>query len=213
METEQKGEALSPQQKASMAQTESQKLLDLANNFKIKKVEDLETATEMLANIKKLSKAVKEQKDPVLKGLKMQIKVIGDWFRPTEEKLKEAENNIKDQVLNYHAIQQRRAEKKAERIEAKVEAGEISEVQAESRLEKIVEPIKTVKTASGGVQIRKVKRVRILDPLILPVEYLTRESVIEALRKEVANDVLRGGKECPGGAEVFEEDIAAGVTR
>lgn len=191
METEQRAEVLSPEQLAEIAKRESQPLIVQAINLKIKNDTDLKSAAEMLAQVKKIAKNVKAQKDPIVKAMNESLKQVRGLFAPTEQGLSDAEVAIKSAILQYTEKQEAKAAKKAERIEAKVDAGEMSLKAGMNKLSKVKQAETNVETDSGSANIRTVKKVRIVDVSQLPTSYFLRDSVLEAIRKEVSNDVLR----------------------
>jgi hypothetical protein len=210
MEQQQKAGDLTPAQVAEIAKRESQPLIAQAINLTIKNDEQLKGAATMLAQVKSISKNVKAQKDPIVKNLNEALKNVRELFKPTELGLSDAEAAIKKAILDYTQKQIAKAEKKAAKIEAKVDDGEMTLQDGMNKLGKIKQASTNVEVDNGSAQIRTVKKLRITDPALLPPSYFLRESVLEALRKEVAADVLRGGQPCPTGAEVYEEQTVAG---
>lgn len=205
MESESKGELLSPDQQAIIANREAQKLDDAVAEINIKNDADLAAATEMLAQVKATAKNIDAQKSPIVKGLNEQIKAIRLLFKPSEDRLSNAERVLKAGILKYHEMVAKKAEKSAKRIEGKVDAGEMDLQTGMGKLSNIKQAQTISHAASGSAQIRVVKKVRITDAAALPASYFLRPSVLEALRKEVSADVLQKKLPCPTGAEVYEE--------
>lgn len=212
MERQQKGEVLSPDQQAIIAQRESEKLELLVQQASVIKSDvDLRNATEMLAQVKLVSKNIKGQKDPIIKDLMSSISRVRALFKPAEDRLTEAERILKTAILSYHEKVEARAAKKAEKIEAAVDAGELDMADGMAKLAKVKQADTVVNATSGSAQIRVTKKLRITDAAALPAHYFMRPRVLEALRIEVAEDVLRNKLPVPTGAEVYEEKGVAGI--
>jgi hypothetical protein len=204
VEKESKAEGLSPDQQATIAHTELKKLAE-KTPVKIKNDEELKEATELLGHIKRTAKNTKAIKDPVVKGLRAQITAINGWFKPAEEAATAAERDIKAAIVEYHDRVARRAEKSAERIEEKVDKGEMDLQTGISKLSNIKQADNVTRTDAGTSQIRIVKKVKITNAGALPAHYFLRPRVLEALRMEVHEDVIRQKKPLPAGAEIYEE--------
>ncbi len=200
------------QRTAEVAVREANKLFDEAATVTIRSETQLKGATEALAIVRSTQKNIKKQKDPIVKGINESLKLVRDLFRPAEEKLAAAESNLKTAMLKYQQRVEAKAVKQADAIEEKVDSGEMGLQEGMGKLSNIKQAPKSVQTESGGIQYRVVKKIRIVNVGELPPSYFMRESVVEALRKEVANDVLRQHKEVPTGAELYEEKIVAGTS-
>lgn len=194
-----------------IARRETLKLAGRAGQLVIRKEADLKEATTMLANIKLVAKNVKAKKAAILGPLSDAVKEIRSQFKPAEDALMAAESSVKGAMLKYHGQLEKRAEKKAADIEDKVDSGDLSMADATDKLADIKQAPASVHSDGGGAQFRTMRKIRITDAGKLPARYLTRERVLEALRLEVAEDVLRGGQECPEGAEVYEVKTVAGT--
>lgn len=203
---EEKGELLKPEQLATIAENESNKIaLTIETNFvKIKNAQQLEEANEALGNIKRMSKNIKEQKDPIIKDLNASLKRIRELFKPAETRLDEAERKIKAAIIDYSEREAAKAAKKAAKIEEKLDNEEITSEQALKRLEKVEAPTNSFVTKGAQTTIRVTKDIKIIDVASLPAQYFLRPDVVEALRKEVKKDVLRNGLPLPAGAEIIE---------
>ncbi len=204
MESESKGELISPDQQATIATKEMKKLAAKVPT-KISNDTELKDATELLARIKMTIKNTKAVKDPVIKGLNEQVKTIRSWFKPAEDDAANAERAITQAILKYHQVVEARAAKKAAKVEEKIDTGEMTMQQGLGKITNIKQAQDTVQTDAGTSSIVRRQRVRITDPAALPASYFLRERVVFALTQEVSADVLRLKKPCPPGAELYEE--------
>jgi hypothetical protein len=127
-------------------------------------------------------------------------------FKPAEDKLESMEKTIKAAMLAY--VEQREAEAQAEmdRIERD------GRTKVETKMAKLAQ-VDTPDTDLGMAQVKYTpERVQIVDPTWLPIEYLYRHDVVEALRKEVQRDVT-AGVECPHGAKLVRNRVVAGISQ
>ena len=192
-------------QEVAIAQKEADKLsIAVAKVLPIKSKDGLQEATNLLNQIKFVSKNISNVKNPIIKSLNDSLRQVRDLFRKPEERLFDAERQIKDEMLKYYAKIEVRIDKKVEKIEAKVDTGKMNLAEGVQKLANIEEP------KVEGAQFRVIKKIRIVDLGKLPQSYFLRERVQEAIRIEVADDVLRKHLPVPMGAEVYEEKIVAG---
>jgi hypothetical protein len=196
---------------AAIAKREAEKLALRADRLIIIKTpEELKDATNLLAEIKRINKNIAERKNPIIKNLLETMKQVRDLFRAPEERLVAAEKQIKDAMLDYHQKLATKAHTKAQRVEEKVDAGEIKITEGMAKISKIEQAPTSVQAEAGSIQFRFIKKVRITDVSALPPRYFMRERVVEALRLEVADDVLKKHHDIPAGAEVYEVKVIAG---
>lgn len=170
--------------------------------------ESLLSAGEFRRSIKDLGKQIKEEKEKATKPLNDVLKLVRSWFSPIEENYEKVENIVTSKMQEYQRqvdIKRKKAEAEAQakidQAKKELEAGNISEKQAEKviaktevKLEKAPEVIKS----SNTFHTRKVPKMRIVDATKIPKEYLIIDEV--KLRKAVLSGVI-----VPG-AEYYEEE-------
>lgn len=200
-----------PNKDVEVAKREAQKLYQTSTEFKIRKDADLLVAADQLKTIKTAAKNVKAQKDAIIKPAQLAIANTRDLFKPIETYLADAEKALKTGISKYHDRVEKAAAKKAAEIEQKIDAGELGIDEGVAKAGAIKQAPTSVKTETGGVQFRVTKKVRITSVAALPASYLSRPRVLEALRMEVSEDVLKNKQPCPAGAEIYEVKTVAGV--
>ena len=175
----------------------------------IKNEEDLKKATEFLIKVKSVSKIVSGQKTPIVKSLNDALREVRGLFRPAEDRLLEAEMQVKAVILDYNEKVEQKALRESQKIEKKVDDGKMDISTGMGKLSKIEQGSQTIQTPSGSAQFRTIRKVRITDISKLS-SYMIRMSVQEAIKMEITRDV-KNGLPVPVGAEFYEEKIVAGV--
>ncbi len=175
----------------------------------IKNEEDLKRATEFLITVKAVSRAILGNKSPIIKSMNDALREVRGLFRPAEDRLTEAERQVKVAILAYNDKVEAKALRDAEKIEEKVDEGKMKLSTGMGKLEKIQQPSQPVQVESGSAQFRTIKKIRIVDISQLKA-YMERPRVQEAIRMEISQDI-RNGYVVPPGVEVYEEKVVAGV--
>ena len=170
--------------------------------------EEMLSAGEFRRKVKDLGKQIREEKEKATKPLNDVLKLVRGWFSPIEENYEKVETLVTGKMQSYQRVvdeKRRKAEKEAQdkidEANKKLEAGKISQKEAEKvfakaevKLEKAPEAIKS----SSTFHTRKVKKMRIVDVNKVPKAYWVIDEV--NLRKAVLSGVV-----VPG-TEVYEEE-------
>lgn len=197
------------QKEVAIADKESEKLSGQVYSIKIRKDADMTEATKILAEIKRVTKNIDGTRKSITAPLRLAIKNTDELFKNPLARLKDAEGLIKAEMIKYTESVERRAVKRADKIEGQVDSGELGMADAMGKMSGIKQAESNVKTDAGSVNFKTVTKVRIIDPSLLPAKYFLRERVLEALRMEVEDDVRKRGEEVPTGAEKYEEKQVA----
>lgn len=163
---------------------EALKLLDFAKNRTITTTEDIKLATDDLGFISKIKKAMDTKRKALLDPLKADMDAIRETYTYLMAPVLEANEITRSQMSSYD-VEQRRIRAEQEEINRlKMEAaqkemklkGELSE--SVNLVEVTPEAPKQVvgATASSGMTDHWV--YEILDPLLIPREYLVVDSVM-----------------------------------
>jgi hypothetical protein len=187
-----------------IANRESTKVAQKVHAIKIRKDADLMEATRLVSEIKRLHKNVDGQRKSITAPLRLAIKNTDELFKNPLMRLKDAETIIKEEMLKYTRRVEERAAKKANKLEGDVDAGDLDMADAMAKLNNVKQAETSITTEAGSAQIKKITKIRIVNPAELPPKYFLRSRVIEALRLEVANDVKQGDP-VPAGAESYED--------
>jgi len=161
--------------------------------FKITSQEKLKQANEGLSELKIFKNFIKESKDKIVKPIDLALKNARDLFRPVEEKIKNAEQSVKNEILAYKKVVDEAIEKQKEKIEQKVENGETTFEKASQQIEKVEDKIEEFKT-------RKHRDIEIIDEKKIPAEYWEINMV--SLRRDAL-----AGKEIAGVKVVVKEIV------
>lgn len=153
--------------------------------------EDEEKAIELANRLNILAKATKEKKESITKPMLEALDNVRELFRPREGQIKSIIDSLKNKVLEFKQTERAKAEKEKEKIDKKLEDGKISQKVALKRQQEVQEVEKTTSTESGKMTMKKRKVVKIINPELLPKEYLIPD---EAKIKKVA----LAGVEIPG---------------
>lgn len=163
----------------------------------------LVTATELLAKIKTVGRMVKTEKDKVLAPLLEATKAERARWAPIEDDLENAEGNLKQKMIVFQNMEQKKARDEEARIQLQLETGRIKESTAIKKMEQVEAPVTSVQAKTGGAQFRTVTKVRVIDESLIPREFLVVDEV--KLRKAVLE-----GQLVPG-AESYQETEVAGT--
>lgn len=182
----------------TLIKSNSTRALNAAVALEIKSDEDYSAAGELKLNLTKLNKMITAAKEKITKPLNEALKNAREMFSPAENSYKTANALVTRKMIDWDDLKEAEAEKEKAKIQSKVDSGYIKPETAEQKLEEVVEAPLGVKSNAGTVFSKKVKKVRIINEVLIPREYL----VIDMVKLNQA--MLREGKEVPG-AEVYEE--------
>src|SRR3990167_2246307 len=178
------------------------KLENQASAVQIETQEGYVEAIDLVANLKKIGSILKDKKESITKPLNESLRNARELFAPIEKRFQLAESTIKGKLLNYKRKTDEEARKKEEGIAKKIETGQIKKIEtAEKKIEAIERVENTTHGQIGKIQIKKIKKVRIVDESKLPREYLVPDMV--KIRKDALNGQLVLG------VEVYEEEQVA----
>lgn len=161
-------------------------------------------ASEMLARVAKMRKALEERRVYYTKPLLEHKKRIDDLFKRWTVPLEEIDRKIRQAITNYNAVVEEERRKKEELERKKREL--LEEIAAEEGRElpppAPVEPLpipKTVRTSSGTVASRMVWDFEVEDEALVPREYLAVDTA------KIRAAVRAGVREIPG-VKIFQRE-------
>ena len=186
----------------AVVRQQATKALTAANEIAINKVDDLTKATDVLSKIKSVGKMIKQRKEKITRPLMESLSSVRDLFKPIEQSHAEAERIIKGKMLVFQENEERAQAEAKQKLVERVERGTMK---AETAIDKI-EDMQDVPTAAkgkvGSISTRTIKKVRIVDELKLPREYLSPNM------PKINEDALKKSVEIPG-VEVYSEKVIA----
>lgn len=161
---------------------------------KVTTTEELSAVSDMVANIKKLAKFIKDEKEKFTAPAKAIIASAKEKYDPYLDQCAEAEQALKSKVSTFMLAQRKREEDERKKVLAKVETGYIKPETAMTKLANVEVAPKTATTANSSISMRMRKDVEIVDLALIPDEYYKpRELDMVKLRK-----VVTAGVEVPG---------------
>lgn len=187
------------QKELAVVKGQVSKLENQANAVTITTSEQNDEAMNLKAKLKETAKAITTRKEEITKPLNTALKSARELFAPLEAQLATADSIIGGKLLAYKRQVEAEARAKEEAIAKKVEAGRMRLDTAEKKLDEVERVEKTTRTDHGTVQFRKIKKVRISNPSLVPDEYWQINEVL------VRRDALAGKQ--IAGVEVYEEEI------
>ncbi len=175
----------------------------------VKTDEDYSKASELLAKIKQVQKAVKNEAGKIIEPLresKRQAQAAmdaeNDRWEPILNDVDGAEKVVKKKMVDFVDKKEKIVMAKEEKIQRELETGKIDMEKASEKIDKIVQVPTTVHTRAGDSQVRKVRVVYVVDEKLIPNEYWELNMV------RVRKDVLAGA--VVPGTEVREENTISG---
>lgn len=185
----------------AVVRNQTAKALAVAHALVIQNEKDMVKATDVLANIKRIGKELKDYKEMQTRPFMDALDEIRDTLKPLEQNRDEAERTIKNKMLAYQQEQQRLNDEAKAKLEARVEKGTMKQETAVAKIEEMGEVKTTTQGKVGAVATRTIKRYRVVDETLLPREYLVPNIA------KITED-LRAGKEVAG-AEMYTEQVIA----
>lgn len=170
----------------------------------IKTEDDYNAAASLLINFKKIAKDIKSKKEELTKPINESLKKIRAMFLPYEGEIETLESTVASKLRQYRADEAAKAAKQQEKIAEKLESGKITETKAAMLSAKIEAPVSTVKTDTGKLVIKKIKKVRFSKPTADDIVKLFTMGLVmidevAARRRALSGEVIP----C---AEVYEDE-------
>lgn len=181
--------------------------MNKANDLSVSNKEEFEEATNILSDIKAVTKAAEADRKKITAPLNESLKEINSRYKPLKDELSAAERIIKDKVKDYQLEVQAELDAKEAELREKLAEGEITPEEAAGEIENQESIGTSVDTKRGSVQFKTVRKVRVTDVTKVPAEYLNNEKVLEAIVSAVRADALDGKK--IAGIEVYEDKQVA----
>ena len=163
--------------------------------------EEYKGTVDLVSRLKETGSKIKNIKESITQPLNEALNNARALFKPIEMQFANAEAIVKTKLLDYKRRIDAEAREAEAKIAARVEKGTMRLDTAEKKLDSIERVDTTTRGKIGEVQVRKVRKVRIVDAAALPREYLIPDEVL------IRKDAL-GGKQIAG-VEVWEDEVIA----
>lgn len=178
------------------------KLEKQATELTIATPEQNVAATELKAKLKEAGTLIKARKEEITKPLNEALKSARNLFAPLEQQFESADAIVGRKLIAYKQEVERKTREEEARIAARVERGTMKIETAEKKMENLPTVAKTTRTEHGAVQFRKIKKVQVINPDLVPDKFWVIDQV--ALRS-AALAVGQLGEVIPG-VKVYEEE-------
>lgn len=188
------------QKEIELYQSKINSITEQANSLKIKTDKEMTLAVDYLKEIKQNSNKVREIKERYTKPANEILRMARHMFGPIEMKFKEAERIIKDKMIKFDELKQKKALEQSSKLAEQVKAGKLDIQTAGEKMEKI-EPKNSYEGQEGAITYKMIKKIYITDQNKIPRKYLKVDEVL------LKRDLLAGVK-IPG-AEIREDKIVA----
>jgi hypothetical protein len=176
---------------------------DKANGLTVASDSDMTTASDLLNDLKQVETSITERKQAITRPLMTALSSARELFKPLEKGYADAKKTIKDKMVAYSEEEEERIEKERERVEARVLRGSMRADTAVKKIEEAGEIKKTFEGGTSKTSIRVITKVRIVDELQIPRDYLTPDI------KAITEAVLRQ-KKVINGVETYSEKNIVG---
>lgn len=183
------------------------KLENRAESVTIESQEKYEDAIDIVAKLKAIGSLIKKKKESITKPLNEALRNARNLFRPLEDQFDSAEKIVKSKILDYKRMMDAKAREEEEKIAKKVESGRMNLDTAEHKMDNVERVNTTTHGKVGSIQVRLLKKVRIVDVNLIPRQYLIPDMVM--IRREAINNKVG----IPGVEVYSEETIASGSSR
>lgn len=180
---------------------QSTKAYKYANNLEIVNEKEEKKAIEELSAINKIGDNIAEKKEAILGPLLASTKEIRELFKPTEENVKNAIAIIKQKLIAYRTKVEASHKKEEQKIISKVNSGNIKIETAVKKMDQLGTLAVGVKTESGSISYKTVRKARIVDVNKVPKEYF----ILDEAKAKKAALLIGGLGELIPGVEVYEE--------
>lgn len=187
------------------AKTAAEQYIEQAKAIVVATEENYADATEILTSIKNAAQLAELEKNKVLIPAEQVVKAEKARWKPIEALFTQINDIIRPKMKAYLDAKEAKAKAELETLNKKIASGQIKKEETIARIENEIYsnvPAKTVHTGSGSSSARKVAKLKIVNPALIPDEYWVIDEV--KLRK----DVVSLDKIVPGAEKVFENSIA-----
>lgn len=155
---------------------EATETLALARDFAIETREQLETAAEVLADVKTRAKALEARRDEITRPMNDALRSTRDLFRPVLDAFAQIEKTLKDKITAFSAAQ---AEHNARAMAAAAEASAAGDGEGTDAALARVANVGNLE----GVSLRRTWEPIVVDENAVPIEYLIVTIDTAAIKK------------------------------
>lgn len=181
--------------------TKATKALSYASSLEVSNKENYDAALEEGKRIKLVLTSVTSRKEEITKPMNDALKSTRALFKPIEEGLESALEQIRAKMTRWYSDEQRRAREEEQKLADKVDRGTMKPETAVKKAAEIESPESHTKTDTASATMRKVTKYRVVDKSKIPLEYM--EPNMAAIQRQ-----FRQGQPVAG-VEAYEEEQLA----
>lgn len=164
-----------------------------ARDIEVSDEKTMKRATEILSQVNVFMDRIKAEKEKVTKPLNEALKAERERWKPVESIGEKIIEDIRGKMSAYQTAEMKRIREAEQNIASRVGEGKgkLKVETAVAKIENLERPEDKVTTETGMVKFREDKILKIVDPKLIPREYLVIDE------KKVLAD-LKAGKTIPG---------------
>jgi len=156
--------------------TQELTLITRATTLVVDSQESMIQAATLTGKIKEVIKLSEKKEKELLAILeKTEIAKEHAQVREIRLKLEKASKFVSNLVNKYQTAEARRANEEAARLAARVERGTMKLDTAVRKMDEIEKPLEKFETADGSVSFKTIPKLNIIDPTLIPREYMTMD--------------------------------------
>ena len=176
-----------------------------AEKIKIENEADHVEAVRFLNRKKESEALAKAEMNKVLEPAKKIVKVETERWKPVFDVFKKVDELVRGKVVKYINDKEAKAAAELATLQKKIDAGSITKEETIDRKREEIYagvPSKTVHTGIGGSTIRKIKKLKIENPALIPDEFWIIDEV------KLREAVIKLERQVPGATWEYENSIS-----
>lgn len=177
------------------------KASNYATDLQVLNQEDYNAALEQGKKIKTMLDTVVSRREEITRPLNDALKSTRSLFKPIEDGMQGALDVIRDKMQIWFKEMKRIEAEEKEKIAARVEKGTLKQETGLRKMDEVQSVAKTQDTGAAKATMRTVRKVRVINPDIVPDQYWEMNMVM------IRKDAL-AGVQIPG-VEVYEDQELA----
>lgn len=177
------------------------KASNYATDLLVESQEDYNAALEQGKKIKTMLDTVVARREEITRPLNDALKSTRSLFKPIEEGMQGALDVIRGKMQLWFKEMKRIEAEEKEKIAARVEKGTLKQETGLRKMDEVQSVAKTQDTGAAKATMRTVRKVRVINPDVVPDQYWEMNMVM--IRKDALANVA-----IPG-VEVYEDQELA----
>ena len=156
--------------------TQELTLITKASTLVVNSRESMIQAATLTGKLKDVKKSTEAEETTLKEQLaKLDLTKQYDAKREFRLKVEKAIKFVSDQVNKYQTAEARKAAEAEAKLAARVEKGTMKVDTAVRKMDEIEKPLEKFETADGSVSFKTIPKLDIIDPTLIPREYMTMD--------------------------------------